>query len=240
MARLPKTGGTTPIAQVAQRDPTEAEDEIYDLLTKAIIAKKIRPGSRIREAALAAEFGVSRARVRGVMQRLAELDVVKFQLNLGAIVSRPTPEEAKAVFRTRRVLEVEAVAAVCASAPREKLEELRAMIDDEQRAHDAGVVGLTSVSSGIHIAIAELCGNSVLAKLLNLLIRRCVLIQALYERENQRTICLVDEHREIVELIIAGRADDAVELMHRHIDHLEDSLDYTGDQIDERLLASIG
>jgi DNA-binding GntR family transcriptional regulator len=224
---------------IARRGPTPIEDEIYDLLTRAIITKQIRPGSRIREAALAAEFDVSRARIRRVLQRLAELHVVEFRLNLGAMVSLPSPEEAQAVFRTRRVLEAEAVRAATAYANPEALVRLKKLVEEESLAHEHQVAGLTAVSSSLHLAIADICGNPVLAKMVNQLVHRCVLIQALYERGNQRTICLVDEHAAIVDLVIEGRADEAVAVMEHHIDHIEESLDYQNDQIDERLLTSV-
>jgi DNA-binding GntR family transcriptional regulator len=88
--------------------------------------------------------------------------------------------------------------------------------------------------------IAELSANPVLAKMLNHLIQRCVLIQALYEREGQKTICLVDEHAALVGLMRAGRIEDAAAAMGRHLDHIEQSLDYDRHSgIDERLLSSV-
>jgi hypothetical protein len=52
------------------------------------------------------------------------------------------------------------------------------------------------------------------------------LIQALYEREGQKTICLVDEHATLVGLMRAYCIEDATPAMGRHLDHLEQSLDY--------------
>src|SRR5688572_24857170 len=92
-----------------RRGPDPVEDEIYRLVTEAIVTKQLRPGSRLKEAALATQFNVSRARVRRVLRRLAELDMLEFRLNHGALVRRPTPDEARAVFATRRLLEAEAV-----------------------------------------------------------------------------------------------------------------------------------
>jgi DNA-binding GntR family transcriptional regulator len=62
-----------------QRGPTPAEAEIYYLLTRAIITKQIRPGSRLPEATLASNFQISRARVHRVLLKLAELNVVEFE-----------------------------------------------------------------------------------------------------------------------------------------------------------------
>lgn len=237
--RAAKASRKTASAASQTRGPTTVEDEIYDLLTRGITTRQIRPGTRIREATLAAEFDVSRARVRRVLQRLADDDIIQFKLNLGAIVNRPTPEEARAVFQTRRILETEAVRGVCRHGEPRQLEELRGLVQDERKAHDAGVAGLASISSGLHIRIAELCGNHVLATILDQLVRRCVLIQALYEKPSQRTICLVEEHAQLIELMIERRTEEAVALMHHHIDNLENSLDYDGSQIDDRVLASI-
>src|SRR5260370_36037666 len=88
--------------------------------------KQIRAGSRIREAALASSFKVSRARVHRVLQRLADLDVVEFRLNLGALVSRPSPQESQAVFRTPPVLEAEAGRAAALLCDEPALRALRA------------------------------------------------------------------------------------------------------------------
>jgi DNA-binding GntR family transcriptional regulator len=224
----------------AQRGPTPVEDEIYQLLTQAIIAKRIRPGSRIREAALAAQFKVSRARVRRVLTRLAELDVVKFRLNFGAFVHRPSPEESQAVFRTRRVLEAETVGEAARCCDAHAINELLKFVENETEAYARYEQGLTGVSSGFHVIVAEMSGNFVLAKILNQLVHRCVLIQALYERQSDKTICLIEEHAEIVEMIRQRRVADAVAAMERHIDHIEGSLDYPVDAaIDERVMISV-
>ena len=85
-----------------------------------------------------------------------------------------------------------------------------------------------------------MCGNPVLAKILNQLVHRCVLIQALYERQNQHTICLVHEHAELINLMQQGHLDDAVAAMVLHLDHVEASLDYeTSGRMDGRLALSI-
>lgn len=224
----------------ARRGPEPAEVEVFDALTRAIVTKQIRPGSRIREAALATSFGISRARVRRVLQKLAELDVIEFQFNLGAFVSRPTPDEARAVFRTRRVLEAEAIRSAAAACEPTDFDALRAFVVRETHAFQTNQPGVNAMSSGFHAMVAELSGNPVLAKILKQLIQRCVLIQALYERQDQKTICLVDEHSELVELMRGGRVDAAVDALGHHLDHIEQSLDYDRrGALDERLLSSL-
>lgn len=224
-----------------RRGPGPIEEEIYRLITEAIVNKQLRPGARLKEAALAKQFAVSRARVRGVLQRLAELDIVEFRLNHGALIRRPKPDEARAVFATRRLLETEAVRETGKRAGAADFARLRAFVDSENRAFRAKHMGLAVFSSGFHLLLGELCGNPVLARILNQLVHRCVLIQSLYERQSQQTICLAHEHLAIVDLMKRGKIEDAVAEMLRHLDHIEASLDYDVVlHIDERLARSIG
>jgi DNA-binding GntR family transcriptional regulator len=227
-------------ARQSARGPAPVEDELYRLVTEAIIVKEIRPGGRLKEAALATQFGCSRARVRRVLQRLADLDVVEFRLNFGAFVSRPSPAEARAVFATRRLLEAEAVRLTGGRASPADFDDLRKFVRREAQAFQRGERGLPALSSRFHLLLAEMCGNLVLAKILNQLVHRSVLIQALYERQSQHTICLVHEHSGIIELMQQSRLDDAVAAMQLHLDHIEASLDYdAGAQLDNRLALSV-
>lgn len=230
-----------PAGSAPRRGPDPAEQEIYRLITEAIVAKQLRPGSRLKEAAIAARFGVSRARTRRVFQRLVDLDIVEFRLNHGALVRRPSPEEAQATYATRRLVEGEAVRTTAARVGALEFGRLHAFVADENHAFETGSKGLAALSSGFHILLGQMCGNPVLAGILNQLVHRCVLIQSLYERESQTTICLVHEHAEIIGLMERGKIQGAVAAMHRHLDHIEASLDYgrAGD-IDERLALSIG
>ena len=230
-----------PAGGTARRGPDPAEDEIYRLIADAIIAKQLRPGSRLKEAALAAQFGVSRSQVRRVFQRLVELDFVEFRLNHGALVRRPLPDEARAVFATRRLVEGETVRLTAARAGAQEFARLYAFIENENDAFRKPSKGLGALSSGFHILLGEMCGNAVLARILNQLVHRGVLIQALYEREGQSTICLVHEHSEVVDLMRRKRVQAAVSAMLSHIDHIEGSLDYDqADAMDRRLAMSIG
>jgi DNA-binding GntR family transcriptional regulator len=234
-------GGKPRPVKTARRGPVPGEDEIYRLITEAIVAKQLRPGSRLKEAALAAQFGVSRSRVRRVFQRLVDLDFVEFRLNHGAMVRRPSPEEARAVFATRRVIEAEAVRATAGRASAQDFARLRTFVGNENRAFETRSKGLAAVSSGFHILLGEMCGNPVLARILNQIVHRCVLIQSLYEREAQNTICLVNEHAEIIDRMETGKVRAAVAAMLHHLDHIEASLDYDpASRIDGRLALSIG
>jgi DNA-binding GntR family transcriptional regulator len=225
----------------ATRGPVPVEDEIYRLITQGMIAKRILPGTRLKEAALAAEFGVSRMRVRRVLGRLAELNVVEFRLNIGAVVCRPSPDESRSVFRTREILESEAIEVVTKIGEPSVFAALRESISEEKTAFDRKAKGVAALSSRFHLLLGEASSNPVLAGILHQLVHRCVLIQSLYERSHEESVCLVHEHAEIVDLMQQGRAAAAIKAMVDHLHHIESSLDYgaAGD-FDKRLAAAIG
>jgi DNA-binding GntR family transcriptional regulator len=228
-------------ARVLRRGPDPIEEELYQVITGAIVSKQLRPGGRLKEAALANQFQVSRARVRRVLQRLAELDFVEFRLNYGALIRRPRPDEARAVFATRRLLEAEAVREATKRATPKVFAMLRKFLERETRAFRTKDRTVAMLSSQFHILLGELCGNSVLARILTQLVHRSVLIQSLYHRQNQATPCLVHEHVQVLDLMEQGRVNEAIKAMLHHLAHLEETLDYDAIcQIDERLARSMG
>jgi DNA-binding GntR family transcriptional regulator len=223
------------------RGPVPVEEEIYQLITQGIIAKRILPGARLKEASLASEFGVSRMRVRRVLGRLVELNVLEFRLNIGAVVCRPSPDESRSVFRTRKLLESEAIEVVTRFGERSVFAQLRESIREEKIAFDTKAKGVAALSSRFHLLLGEASKNRVLAGILHQLVHRCVLIQSLYERYNEESVCLVHEHGEIVDMMEQGNAAAAIGAMAEHLDHIEATLDYSvRAEFDKRLEAAIG
>jgi len=223
---MPATEVRNPARPPKIRGPLPEEDAIYQAIVQGILDKRIRPGARLKEAALAVEHGVSRARIRRVLRRLADLSVVEFRLNIGAVVALPSPRHAQSAFRIRRLLEAEAVREAIARADAAALAALRRSIAEEDAAFRDRTPNLVALASRFHLLLAEATDNPVLARLLTQLVHQCSLIQALYEREAPETVCLVHEHVELVALMAQGRAEEAVALMAHHMDHIEESLDF--------------
>jgi DNA-binding GntR family transcriptional regulator len=183
---------------------------------------------------------VSRMRVRRVLQRLADLSVVEFRLNFGAVVSRPSAVESRAVFRTRKLLEAEAIRAVSQLKSKEIFSRLRQAVAEEERAFAARAPDAAALSSRFHLLLGESSGNPVLADILNQLVHRCVLIQSLYEASHAHALCLTEEHARIVDLMEQGKAAVAQQEMDAHLDQIESSLDYDSRvSADDRLEAAL-
>ncbi|MGB3429895.1 MAG: GntR family transcriptional regulator, partial [Burkholderiaceae bacterium] len=93
--RLRTRTGTSALAAA----PGERSEEgIYERLVAAIFEHRLPPGTKLGEESLAGIFGVTRARVRAVLPRLAHEGLVTLEPNRGAFVAQPTVDQARDVF----------------------------------------------------------------------------------------------------------------------------------------------
>jgi DNA-binding GntR family transcriptional regulator len=208
-----------------------ADDSIYDRLMTAIFEHRLPPGTKLGEEGLAAIFGVSRARIRAVLPRLAHEGLVTLEPNRGAFVTQPTIEQARDVFEARRLIEP-GIAMRLARQPdrRGAVAQLRRHVSAERKARAANDARLIVRLSGeFHILLAELAGNALLAKTLRELASLTCLIIALYDKPAKPS-CLGEEHGEIADAIADGDARRVAALMVEHLNHVEHHLDLSGDE----------
>jgi DNA-binding GntR family transcriptional regulator len=213
----------------AVRGKHPTEDLIYDRLVEAITDKHLRPSEHLNEVKLAEAYNVPRSRVRRVLERLRDEHVVVFELNRGAFISRPTPADARDVFEARRYLECTMVRLACERADDRDIEELRQHLALEYEAFHAHRPSVNRTAGQFHVLVARVARNPVLERMLSVLIRRCVLVQSVYEKKIGE-LCLTHEHSRLVDFIAARRADDAVTEMNSHFDHIIGSLDLSDEQ----------
>jgi DNA-binding GntR family transcriptional regulator len=200
-----------------------AETRLYDDLINAIVDQRLRPGTRLNEVYLAKTYGVARPRVRRVLNELAGNNIIEFKLNLGAFISRPSPEEARSVYQARRFLEAGVVEMIATSPSGRPFDRLREFVAAEKKAFRRPKPGVHRLSSEFHVVLAEMAGNQVVKEMLVRLIYRCCLIQSLYMTPAGPP-CLVHDHEELIEHLAGGNVRAALRVHNRHFDHIESSL----------------
>jgi hypothetical protein len=87
--------------------PETATDRVYEAIYAALLEQRLCPGEWLREADLAASFGVSRTLIRQALLRLAQDRLIVLRHNHGARVPQPDLLDAPHVFAARRVAECE-------------------------------------------------------------------------------------------------------------------------------------
>jgi DNA-binding GntR family transcriptional regulator len=199
-------------------------DDIYERIYVAILEHRLHPGTKLGEEKLADIFGVSRARVREVLARLAHEQIVELYPQRGAFVAKPSTEQALDVFEARRLIEPAVLRRLIQTLTPEKVARLRQHqeleLDARRRDDKRAVVRL---SGEFHTLAAELAGNSALARTMRELCTLTCLIIVLYDAPTASS-CRADEHSEIVEAIARRDSTRAEKLMLQHLDHIEQSL----------------
>jgi len=139
---------------------------IYEELRDRICLLEYPPGTILREADIAAEFGVSRTPVREALQRLAYGDLVVSKSGVGTRVTTPGREEIIDVYEMRLKL----AELIGTMSPRpvtaeqtEIISSLRARAAQLLKKFDAREY--LRINHEIHFLIADLIGNRTLRTL---------------------------------------------------------------------------
>ena len=209
------------------------DTEMYERMISAILDHRLPPGTKLGEDKLAAAFGVSRTRIRPVLVRLANEQVVTLIPNRGAAIAQPSEQEAREVFEARRLIEPRLLELFIAKAGKADIQDLKRCIDEEEAARLAGDMRRAIRLSGdFHLKIAERAGHQTLGRILRELTSRTSLILMAYsaphasERE-EATACGCREHRTLLDAIRLGDAGEAARRMRDHLTRLESQLQFT-------------
>ncbi|AKQ62183.1 GntR family transcriptional regulator [Bordetella hinzii] len=220
--------------------PEDAETRIYQSVVTGVMSQRLRPGTKLPEAALCELFGVGRSAVQKALQRLAHDHVVELRPNRGAIVAMPTREEVGMLFEARRALEAAILPLVAQSASRADFASLRRQLRDEHRAmHDYPQTEWARLASAFHLRLGELSRNPILARYLAEIISRCSLVVAIFQPPGNAT-CEHDEHARVVDFLEQGRVAEAVAEMDLHLRQLESHIQLVETQPELSLADMLG
>lgn len=216
-----------PMGKVAKKEMDS--ETIYQRIQLGILERRLLPGTKLAEERLAEVAGVSRTKIRQVLARLAYEGVVTLVPNRGAYVARPSVEEAREMFETRRLLEPTLVAKLCQQATAKDIAVLRAHIEQEKLAHQNGDLrSIIRLSGVFHIHLVDMVASEILTRIIRELTSLTCLIITLYDKPSAPA-CPQHEHIELVDLIEAGDAEGARRAMLNHLLHIEHTLDLDGD-----------
>lgn len=216
--------------------PPLTDADMYERVISAILDHRLPPGTKLVEDKLASAFGVSRTRIRPVLVRLANEQVVTLTPNRGATIAQPTEQEAREVFQVRRLIEPSLVELFIARATDDDMQRLKTCINDEEAARKAGDMRRAIRLSGeFHSLIAQGAEHQTLARILHEMTSRTTLILMTYssahEYERQdATSCGCDEHRALLDAIRLRDPREAAVRMRDHLTRLEAQLQFNGPQ----------
>lgn len=212
LARMPALDGF-----VVRRSTTA--QQVADGLSERILAGAFAPGDRLRESAIATELGVARNTIREAVRILELSGLVRYEVNRGAVVISPTPENVEALYAARERLETAAVA----RTPRpEQLTAISAAFDAlAAAAGSRDARRIVEHDLAFHSAIAALLDSSRLEEFhaeLTRELRFYLMVLSVEDRESENPGVVLDEHEAILSAIRSGDRDRAVTEVRSHIE----------------------
>lgn len=188
---------------------------VRDALRERIGNGRLRPGDRIFEQDVAAEYGVSRVPVREAIRMLQSEGLVEvLPRRRGVFVRTLDRRELVDLFDVREALEVLAARLAAGHGDPEEVRELGVLAAEAERAWRGGdVEAMSRNNADFHDKLVSLSGNGLLGSMLEPLHGRLAWLFRL-NREPER-VCA--EHAELHAAIAEGDAERAAEVAARHV-----------------------
>ncbi len=203
-----------------------AVDDIFDYLHEQISSLQLKPGDRISEAEIAAQFGVSRQPVRDAFSRLANLDLLLIRPQRATEVRRFSRREIEKARFVRAAIEKEVLlraASVCDAAGAKELDDALEKQEAVVAAQDVEAFG--KLDYEFHKVLCEIGGVSyaydVILEEKGKVDRLCLLGLS----KEQRMPDLVADHRAIADAVKSHDAETAVAAGMIHLSRLDDTIE---------------
>jgi GntR family transcriptional repressor for pyruvate dehydrogenase complex len=224
-----------------------AADEVFKIIHDRILNGELAPGDILPpQDQLARQLAVSRNTLREAVHKLAVMGLLKTKAGVGTIVEMSSPASyvsslkdhllitsatAGDFFEARFFIEMATVQLAVMRASQADLDALTAMIDRQEQAfRDGDLETFSTQDTCFHAELANISGNTVLAKILATLwdlLHQFIAEVAVLPGAIDRAIRF---HRQIVTVIAARDAGAAKMKMLEHLDDVAQAIHKTTGQ----------
>jgi len=193
-------------------------DAVIRLIEEALLMGELSPGSRIVEAELARQAGISRGPVREAIQQLVGEGVLVQYPSRGTFVVQWTPQAVEEAYTLRAVLERLAIQEAAKRATPEDITQLQAIVDEMAvHARDGDNRALVRLDVRFHEHLYALSGHLLLQEVLARLRRRLYALMGMDEGYALHRDEMARDHQRIVDALRTGDPALAGEVISAHI-----------------------
>ena len=214
------------MGQATQRgDRRTNVDDIFDFLHEEILSLNLRPGDKISEADIAAQFGVSRQPVRDAFSRLANLDLLLIRPQRATEVRRFSMREIEKSRFVRAAVESKVLRRAAKYCDAQGAAQLDMALAQQEQAISArdfdsfGALDYEFHKTLCAIAQADFAFDVIMAEK-SKVDRLCMLGLAKEDRMPE----LVEDHRAIADAVKNHNAEKAVEIGMLHLSRLDETI----------------
>ncbi|WP_240506274.1 GntR family transcriptional regulator [Thermoactinospora rubra] len=197
---------------------------VADILRERITEGVFWPGMQLLEGEISEALDVSRNTLREAFRLLGHERLLEHRLNKGVFVRILSAADVADLYRVRRVIEGAAVRR-SREASAETLAAIREAVADAERAAVAGdwqAVGTANIR--FHQALAALNASPRLDEAMRQLLAELRLVFHVMKNPREFHEPFVERNRELLELVEAGKAEEAGRYLEAYLDHAEQLL----------------
>lgn len=192
-----------------------AHEYVRDTLRQAILRGTLRGGTRLVQADIAQELGVSTTPVREALRDLATEGLLRLDPHRGAVVHQLSFDEIREVQDLEQLLEPEAMRRVAGRVSRDALEAAARLADEMEIETDRG--RWADLNRRFHTAlISDLEGTRLHTILTGLWNSAAPYIGLALQNPDNQLEAANAEHRAFLEALADGDGDRAAELAESH------------------------
>lgn len=191
-------------------------------IRQSIQAGDMRPGDRIVEAKLARQLGISRNPIREALRQLQQQGILEYRPNIGTLVARISPDDARLAVEMRAFLEARAVRLILETENSEcidRLEEILAQFGRLGKDSAAGEAEALDVE--FHRQLIDGSGSAMLRRVWSTVDPYTWMIMHVWqgrEREwHQDLSQLYEDHFQVVHALRSGDPEESERVAHDHI-----------------------
>ena len=196
--------------------PVSTAEAIVNQLRREILDGSLPAGTRLFEVELANRFGVSRQSVRAALADLAVRGLGRREPNRGVRIPTLTREDVEDIYALREVIEGAAIRRIIHNRANlepvevevHRLESLPSIVRWSQ---------VVEADVAIHQAMVAAAGSPRLLRAAERLSGE-MLLMGVPARQYMSPARMAQEHRELLEVIVAGVPDAAVERLREHLE----------------------
>jgi DNA-binding GntR family transcriptional regulator len=213
-------------------DGTTRAERLADAIAASVLSGEFRPGLRLDEKTLAERYAVSRTPVREALRQLASTGLIDITPRRGATVVRATSAQLETLFGA--MAEIEATCARLSAMSMTPLERRRLVSFHESMVEFVprnDGEGFAAANLTLHTQIYLGAHNAIIADFATGLRRRLAPFRRAQFRTKGRLPRSHEEHKKVVEAILAGDAAAAHTAMFHHMSLVEESFERLAESI---------
>lgn len=205
------TGPIIGLGASIQRQSTT--EQAAEALRQAILTGRLLPGMPLREAAVAAELGVSRSTLREAARTLASEGLVRYQMNRGIVVADVTAPDVADIYTARAAVELAAVDALTVHRDPAVYADLADLVERIEQAFSRGDAAAALDGDRLfHATLVAATGSPRLRRFYGQLQQEQRLALALAERSRGELGRIADDHRKLLDALHGSRAQARAQL----------------------------